>query len=351
MRVLTVQGNHYEMGFQHGCQVLDIRPLIIEAIERRLAALDGKAIASLLDELGMVWEVEGRTTLEVLAGMATALNLEEAHLFKYSVASYLEDSLRAISGVEGCTVWAAAGPATVDGTPILTKNRDYSLAHLELQALALATPQRGYRYLYVTSAASPGVFSSGMNEQGLVVADTHVLSSDLGPGLARYSLMMELLERCESVVSALDYLVKAPRMGGGNLVLLDATGDMAVFETGYRRWGIVPGRNHIVVATNHFVTDNMRECYLQSPNVQMDDESEPRQRYVLARLNECWGSLDTKQAAKIMAWHGDEGPAICRHSLRSDAGTISNAIFLPAERGLLYCDGRPCESTYTHHSL
>jgi hypothetical protein len=186
---------------------------------------------------------------------------------------------------------------------------------------------------------------------GLAVADTHVASSDLGPGLAQYTLMMELLERHASVASARGYLRRAPRMGGGNLILLDADGEMEVFETGYRNWGVVRARDHVVAATNHFVTSAMRAHYRRRDGGGQDSESESRRRSIHKRLGDCWGRLAADQARRIMASHADGQAAICRHDLEDASGTISSAIFLPAERSLLFCSGRPCESGYTRHSL
>lgn len=351
MRLLDLHGDHLQMGFQHGQQLFDLRPLIVEAVDKRLSGLKAEPAAGLLREVERVWAAMVPSTLDMLAGMAQALELEAGLLFRYAAASYLEDSLREGSGAEGCTVWAASGPATADRLPILTKNRDYSLAHLPLQALAQATPQRGYRYLYVTSAGSPGVFSSGMNEKGLAVADTHVPSSDVGPGVARYTLMMELLEQHSSVASALGYLEAMPRMGPGNLILIDAGGEMAVFEMGHRYWGIVSAANHVVAATNHFVTPPLRGHYVKREGGGTDDESETRYRSIHQRLSECWGSLSGDKARRIMASHADGEAAICRHELSDAGGTISNVIFFPAERRLLFCNGRPCEGGYARYSL
>ncbi len=349
--MLTLQGDHFQMGLQHGRQVLDLRPRILAVIDRRLAALQGKPIAGPLQELERTWEQQARSTLDMVAGIAEALEIDPARLLRYAAASYLEDRVGAGAQAEGCTVWAASGPATAGGVPILAKNRDYSLAHAALQTLARATPREGYRYLYVTSAASPGVFSSGMNEQGLAVADTHVLSSDLGPGLARYTLMMELLEHHASVRAALAYLRRAPQMGGGNLILLDAEGRMAVFEAGHRSRGIVYPRSHVVTATNHFVSPAMRGQYRRRDAGGPDGQSEARLRTIRRHLRAHRGRLDEDHAGQIMAGHDDGGVAICRHATGDAGATISTAIFFPAERSLLFCHGRPCEAGYVRHSL
>jgi isopenicillin-N N-acyltransferase like protein len=244
MIVLSLHGDHYQMGRQHGQQVYDLRPYIVEAIDARLNVLDERGAAEerakLLNELERAWNEHARSTMAMLKGMADALELPFARLFHYAAASYVEAVLFAESCCgEGCTAWAASGPNTRGGAPILAKNRDLHFGHQPLKALAYATPQKGHRYLYATSIGSPAVYSSGINELGLTIADTHVSSKDLGPGLARYTLMMDVLEQCSTVTSAINYLQRVPRVGGGNLILADAMGDVAVFEAGYHQWGLI----------------------------------------------------------------------------------------------------------------
>ncbi len=351
MRVLQLQGSHYQMGLQHGQQLLGLRPLIVEVAEKRLAALDDSAGDAVLGELERVWAVSALPTLDMLRGIAEGLGIDAGVLLKYAAASYLEDRLRDSSRAEGCTVWAASRTATASGNPILTKNRDFNSAHLDLQALALATPEDGFRYLYVTSAGSPGVYSSGMNEQGLAVADTYVPCSDNGPGLARYSLMMNLLEHQSTVASALDYLKSASRMGPGNLVLADASGELAVFEVGHDNWGTVSPADDVVVATNHFLTPVLSRCYVRPTRPGTEGESEARHMVATQWLREAHGRIDGDEAIRIMSHHADGAGGICRHDTGNGGATISNAIFFPAERSLLFCNGRPCEGGYTRHSL
>jgi hypothetical protein len=52
-----------------------------------------------------------------------------------------------------------------------------------------------------------------------------------------------------------------------------------------------------------------------------------------------------------MASHADGEAAICRHDAGDASGTISTVIFLPADRSLLFGDGRPCEADFARYSL
>ncbi len=307
MKVLSLHGDHSEMGLQHGKQVYDLRPLILTTIGARLEGLTGTGglNSTILDELKRAWDTHARSTLMMLEGMAHTLEIPSERLFHYVAASYLEDLLLAKTQSEGCTVWAVSHSATRDGTSMLVKNRDYYEGHIPMRVIAYAAPREGYRYIYVTSAGSPGVFSSGMNERGLAIADTHVPSRDIGPGLARFTLMMNVLEHHASVADALAYLNSVTCMGAGNLILADAQGDSAVFENGFQRCGLVTPEKEIAVATNHFVSAELRDQHVLKINAR-ETYDETRDRYSTARtlLEGAHGALDVQQAKRIASYHG-----------------------------------------------
>ena len=126
--------------------------------------IDWNSFQPYVTELATAWKEVARPTLEMLRGIAEGLELDWDPFFRYTIAPYLEDSIQRPVYGEGCTVWAASGSITRQGLPILAKNRDYRPEHQSLPCLARVQPARGYRYLYATSAGSPAVFSSGMNQ-------------------------------------------------------------------------------------------------------------------------------------------------------------------------------------------
>ncbi len=357
MKVLELKGRHYEMGRQHARQVQDLRPQIAEVIGQRLQTLESyqTSLRPYVAELVAAWEEIARPTLDMLRGIAEGLTLEWEPFFRYTIASYLEDHIRRPADAEGCTVWAAAASITRDGLPILAKNRDYRTTHQVLQGLARVQPVKGYRYLYVTSAGSPGVFSSGMNEAGLAVADTHVAPLAIGPGIARYSVMMEILEHHNNVASALDYLRQVPHLGDGTLVLLDLAGEMAVFETGHATCGVLLPEQHFVVSTNHFNSPQLRDGWVDRYPPELRGNSQSRYAKVGSALKAAKGQVDASWAQQFMADHADSASgtghsqqyAICRHAENgSQSATISTALFLPRERTLLFANGHPCQAEF-----
>lgn len=362
MKIIELAGDHYEMGQQHARQVRNLRPDIVKAMDRRLRKLAAYEanLQPHVTEVASAWGEAARPTLEMLRSMAEGLELEWEPFFRYTIASYLEDRIQHPGHSQGCTTWAASGPITRHGQPMLVKNRDYRPAHQSLQRLARARPQLGYRYIYVTSAGSPGVFSSGMNEAGLAVADTHVASLDVGPGVARYSVMMQILEHHSHVASALDYLGQVPHIGDGTLTLIDMTGHMAVFETGHTACGIVRPEQGFVVSTNHFVTHRLRDRWADRSPPELRGNSLNRYAKVAAALQAARGGVDTEWAQALMADHGGPQPsltegrqyAICRHAdIDPRSVTISTGLYLPQARTLLFANGQPCRLALQAHSV
>lgn len=367
---LQLNGPPYVIGWQHGQQVADRRARVAAVIDARLAELSRleadqpAALQPAVDAL----EALDAPLLEQLHGLAEGLAVDYDRLLRYTLSSYLKDRQRtqaidaqqAAPG-EGCTTWAATAPVARAGLTVLAKNRDYLLDHILLQVVAHVQPAGGYRYTCIGSAGSPMVFSSGINEQGLVVADTHVLSRDLGPGVPRVSLMREILERHATTASALVYLHSVQHMGGGTLLLADRAGHLALCESGHRESGFVEALNGALASANHFVTEPLAMQWIEDEPELLVGNSAARRERVLAGLAGSVGQVDEAWAQALMAAHGSPLDAICRHALvldgespgpALDTSTISAAVFLPnglAGRdrpGLLLAAGQPCEAEW-----
>lgn len=355
-RVIAVSGNHLEMGYAHGRQVADLRPAVasqMEALEGQLRQDGaGPEFERLIAETADLLADRSPQSVDLIRGIATGLNLPAQQLLRYNLAPFLRDVLttrrrldeEAAAAVEGCTTWAATGPATADGLPLLVKNRDYAREHLPLQIVIRATPEAGYRYTFVTSAGSPGVFVAGFNETGLSVVDTHVPTTDVGPGLPMYALSMHVLEKHRSVRSALDYLRATPRLGRNNLLLADAGGDVACFEAGHRSYGVREAGHGLLANTNHFNSVPMVSAFVDTEAPPLRGNSRRRYRQVMEALQTRAGRIDLPWAEALMRSHEEAPAAICRHPYgNSSTSTIASLFFLPAGRTMILRHGQPCD--------
>jgi predicted choloylglycine hydrolase len=343
------------MGRQHGRQVQALRSQIEQAIAIRFSQLEQEgaeaAFETLVEQTQHLLQQVDPSTIDLIRGLAHGLELPFDRLLRYNLAAFLRDVLTtrraAAQDTEGCTTWAAAGPATADGLPILVKNRDYNLEHLPLQRVARAVPAHGYRYTFITSAGSPGVFVGGINEAGLAVADTHVPSPDVGPGLPTYALSMHLLEEHSSVRSALAYLQSVPRLGRNNLLLADAGGDIALFEIGHTQFGIVEASKGILINTNHYQTAAMQPHFVDTDPPALRGNTLARYRTVQTALAGAYGQISPALAQQVQASHAGPLASICRHPhAEAKTSTIAALIFLPVQRQLLFCHGQPCTGDY-----
>jgi predicted choloylglycine hydrolase len=159
---------------------------------------------------------------------------------------------------------------------------------------------------------------------------------------------MNLLEHCASTADALAYLKRVRCMGAGNLTLADVAGECAVVENGFRVCGFLAPRQDRVVATNHFVSAELCDANVFRNSTTYD---ETRARYATARalLEKARGAIDSAYAKRVAAHH--DTTALCRHRPLNDADTISAAIYLPAQRRLLFCNGWPCQGSYETYRL
>jgi hypothetical protein len=341
------------MGQQHGAQVKGLRPLIDGAIKARLDEIDTYEYDARFEKLaGRTHEAliaHSPATLDFIRGQAEVLAYEFEDLLRYDLVSYLLGDLRTrrVTSGEGCTSWAATGSATVNGRSILAKNRDYRLEHLPLQIVSHVEPLEGHRYVCVGSAGSPPVYCGGINEAGLAVADTHVVSTAIGPGLPDYALMMHLLEHHQVVSSAVNYLRSVPRLGRNNLILADARGRVAVFESGHRGYGIFGSTDGALVTTNHPISPALRHHFVDlNPSV-VKGNSFHRYDRVSEALRAAYGRIDVAFATRLMATHDGPLASLCRHPMEGcDSATIASCVFVPAERTMHFCHGLPCQGTY-----
>lgn len=350
--LLHLKGTHQEMGRAHAEQVAPLRESFFQFLRSQLDLLrEAPRAEERLRSLWEAWKEHAAPLVAMLEGLAEGLDLAPWTLFQYLATPYvLELAQYPDAGKPECTVWAAAVRDDKGLWPVLCKNRDYRPQHVHLQVVVLAKPARGYRYGYVSSAGSPGVFSSGLNERGLAVADTRVRTPDQGPGVPRYGLMMEILEHHDTVSSALQYLQSVPHMGGGTLTLADAQGHKAVVEvvhSGARVVAHIQGPTGWVVSTNHFVHPDLADRWVDPSPPHLRGNSLARRAEVARWLAGRGGVGNLGEMAALLALHRGPLNSLCRHQeVDGESRTVSGTVFLPAERAFLFCHGYPCQGTF-----
>ncbi|PQO44182.1 carcinine hydrolase/isopenicillin-N N-acyltransferase family protein [Blastopirellula marina] len=167
----------------------------------------------------------------------------------------------ALSGVDGraCTTAVISGKATVDGRPILWKNRDTtSSIHNEVAMF----DDGKYKAIGVINAGNRGSIWMGVNEAGLCIENS--VSRDLklegkqsGPGNGGF--IKKALQTCATVadvVKLLEETNKTGRVTVANFGVIDAQGGAALFETGPKSYRMFDANDPAVAPHGYVVRSN-----------------------------------------------------------------------------------------------
>jgi len=184
------------------------------------------------------------------------------------------------------------------------------------------------------------------------VVDTYISSNNIGPGIARYSLMMDILKNFATTKEAIDYLPTCPHFGDGSVTVLDVEGKMAVFEIAHSVQGVRQSDNDIVVTTNHFSIPKLSQFWVGRESTNLQGNSLGRRKRIEDALQSSQGQVDIPWSQSLMGQHGDGLSAICRHvELEPSSVTISCAILLPKETSIYIANGLPCLTPFDFISL
>jgi hypothetical protein len=333
---------------------------VVQAIRLRLGERTALfARADVRACLARQWDFAAANCGEEMAemtGVAEGFGIAPRDLFDFLhlgiVADLAGAAAPAVTAADGCSAWALAG--TEEG-PALGKNRDFRGEHAGLQRVFLhADPAwpGGRRVLCIGSLGAPGAYSSGMNSDGLALADTAVATSDHGVGWLRYFLMTRLLARHATVAEALDDIRGLAHAGGGSLVLADAGGALAAVDLGHRKVQVEKvrvetGRSDWMARTNHFAPGSVAGA---PDSAASSADSEGR----LATLHRVLktGQQSLAVLRQVMASHDRDGASgLCRHAEGGDSRTLSGAVFACRARLLYFCPGNPCETEWLRYTM
>ena len=341
---LHLSGLPEARGRQQAALAPDAVGSVRASVESRLAGsreLLGRP--GIQDYLAKQWEFLGQhapAQAAEIEGIAEGYGLSPRDLSAYLHLGILDH--RPVP-VDGCSTFAAVN---ADFGTFVAKNRDYGGDHRELQKVFVhSDPEStGKKCLFVGSLGSPGAFSSGMNSEGLALADTRVDWPDPGVGWLRYCLMTEVLWRADTVEEAIEFISSVPHAGGGSLAMVDASGTIVSIEFGHPEAVIQSSRAGAFFHTNHYVFEPFADTAGQDPVGSAESNSRARLQVLRQAAERYSGRTSLQEIVDLFSSHDAAGGSLCRHEEDGEPGTISTAIFCCETRRLLFFGGNPCES-------
>lgn len=326
--LIVLEGDAHARGLGQARACPGAAPAVREAVRSRVAAAmtDTQAARAFLAAQRDATARLAPEALAEIAGIAEGFDLDADEVFVFLHLGCLADLAALPDDRDGCTAFARAG--------IVAKNRDFRPEHAALQrAFVHRDPAWGGRsVLCLGSLGAPGAWSSGMNSDGLALADTQIPTAAHGPGMLRYFLMNRLLAGCTTVAEALDLIRALPHAGGGSLVLADASGAAAAVELRHGRVEIEPGA--CVARTNHYTSAPDRFAPVG---------------HSAARLATLRAALaGTADPRALLALHAPE--ALCRHEADPSL-TLAGAVYDTVHRTAAIAFGPPCTAPWRVFAL
>lgn len=341
---VSAQDSDFALGREHARTTAALTPEVhqwVDGVQRRFP-METSSVSKQIHAVEAVLQRHSPATLNQLAGMAQIYGVDKTELLAASLGTYLESSDqrdgRSFPAPDrGCSTFACNTP---DG-PVLVKNRDTSSSFRDMQTVLHVRPTRGNAWLAVSTAGAPDVHSSGINERGLAVADTHVPSFDVGPGLPRFSAMRRVLEECSTTAQALELLDSMPMLGLGNIIVGDRSAHFSVVECGHSGIGVVDNQADFVVATNHYVSAECAGSNHQTATSRAGENSRQRRAWLDAELSAAPGAA-LRAPWDALTHHCDgASPNICVHS-KSESETVSSVVFRLDQPSAELAHGHPC---------
>ncbi len=370
VRLFDFSGEHYEMGYQQGLQAREALLYLAASLQQSESLRAQKPFY--MPTRAFIYSLAARSMREFLPDITTHYPNQRKRLEGLARGSQMEEGFFCLMmsleimrthfdyGIGGCTAAALGEERCAQGEPVLVKNLDMPPELQPTFITRLSQPAAGFRSLEVTNAAGLGCYD-GVNEQGLAVSCNYAFGTDLPKVHVPVSLIaQEILENCSAVGEGVEVALGSKRAGGGLILLVDASGDMASVELTPNFGGVRESEDGILINANHYLTSDTipygipQNAYFSARaprglrGVRVHESSELR----LSRAQQLLGEKEVfslRELVGVFSDHGEGGRgdnnSICRHG--EYFATTCSVIMLPRSRRLLVTYGSPCDSIYT----
>lgn len=247
----------------------------------------------------------------------------------------------------GCT---GIGFTESDVGPIVGKNCDGPLNTAEYYLLEIVHPHRGNSFACISWTGTLWA-EAGLNDFGFAFVQTAgpTMTGQDGRGIVCCIAPRFLLSKCSTVEEGLNLLKQWTISGCGmGLILVDATGDIAVVEKSYTKQSVTRPEKGIGFCTNHFVTKSMQGM-MPLPIEGITINSENRYQTLKRIFSKHESQLTIQMMEDVLRNH-DESGAICRHG-QGGSYSLYSSIMVTKRKEIWLTEGLPCQGDFIVHPL
>lgn len=315
-----LKGKHYNMGKHYGELLYktgeDLSSVIKLNEEQKIF---GKKCLP-------IYEEHMKDIMEEVRGLADGLHQ------KYEDVAYWLFNIYCNEEEHGCTVFAVKNKNKV----YVGRNMDMFPEYKKTSESVLYRVENKNTFLAHSTAMIS--VEDGINEYGLCVALTFLLSKKIKPGINGGFIVRKMLEECSTTDEAIELIKSLPISSSHNIVIADKNGNMAVIECTSEKLNIRYGKKY-VIATNHFISDDMVKYNNKKNNwYHTNDRYNTIDNYLKNN-----SKIDFEECKNIIS--GKYG-FVCQFEKKLNFDTIWSAVY---DLNSLYneiCEGNPCKTKY-----
>lgn len=288
IRVLSLSGSSYEMGFQHGQAY---RQDIIHFAEERIRlsgspewagqTLSRTEVLTIAENCLPAHRTYAPELYEELRGMSDATGLSVAELIVCGGFTDFIDTVYAypaeVNIMDECTAFLVPNEATETNLGFYGQTWDMHDSATPHVILLDIQPTNGSRSLVFTTTGCVGMI--GMNDAGVAVGINNLKSIDGRIGVTWPFVIRKILAQT-NVDAALDCIRIAELAGAHNYLLMDKTGKGYSVEAMPTRTKVTPLQEEPIVHTNHCLWEETLKVALERP---LDSQRHSEQRLEDAR--------------------------------------------------------------------
>ncbi len=381
LRLLEVQGNPFEMGWQHGTAYRDaIREIAAERLQLA-SEPDWAGVHTPKEELialaeecldyhcayspELMWELQGISAatgvglpeLLIMNGFTDfvdavynapgVMNLPLAMELPVEVEvsqKRLVHQKAVLGHGNECTTFMVDGRRTLDGAGLIGQTWDMHETATPYVALLRGRPDHAPRFLMMTLTGSMGMI--GMNEHGISVGINNLSAQTGQPGVT-WTFVVRKIMMQDNLEDALACITSARLAGGHNYQLMDASGRGYNVEAMPHGCTVTPLNDAPLVHANRCL-DAAAQHEERPLSEDWIEDSEARERRAMLMLNRRDVTPDTMMA--LTRDRSDGSYSVCAFSEAPYFSETCGAVIMrPASRELWGIWGLPCDGEYERH--
>jgi isopenicillin-N N-acyltransferase-like protein len=346
-RQVEVSGSYLEMGRQIGEAARDeirgFNAIAMERVNKAITISKEKALGTAAACIPLVEEYSP-DMLEELRGMAQSSGVSLEELMLLQIRNQLQPEADA-----GCTSFATAAQATLQGTACVGQNWDNDPAVDPFNIVLTRRPTDKPALMNITQAGL--IAYIGLNDAGIGVCLNTLPAPSRRLGVPHYFMVRGLYE-ATSLDEAVHAVQRAQRAIPANIILATPQGPADLEVTMGHVHVLRDGGDGRVTHTNHCLHPELVPINDDFPEL---IESHPRKVRIDGLFSASEGPLSLELMKTTLRDHENYPCSICRHPNDHPQNGFWRSVFsviIEADAGRMHLSrGNPCQEPYETYSL